>query len=106
MALSLKRTPKFAPRRPRTRVAIDTVLLLPDDRELPIEVMNISPAGFMGETMRELDANMSLGIEIPRYGIVRAKICWSEAGKIGAHFDAPLPVDWADPDAPVPGSED
>jgi len=71
-----------------------TVLLLPDDRELPVRLRNISSAGFMGESIRDLRAGMSLGIEIPAYGIVRATVRWSEDGKLGAYFEVPLELDW------------
>lgn len=96
MSLSLKREPKFDARRPRTAVLMPTVLWLPDDRELPVRLRNISSAGFMGETPGSLASGMSLGVEIPAYGIVRATIRWSEDGKLGAYFDTPLELDWID----------
>lgn len=96
MSLSLKRLPKFDSRRPRTAVLMPTVLWLPDDREMPVRLRNISSAGFMGESPGDLQSGMSLGVEIPAYGIVRATIRWSEDGKLGAYFDTPLELDWID----------
>ena len=101
MGLSLKREPKFPPRRPRTAVQIRTVLLTPDDREVPISIKNISAAGFMGEALLNIDPETSLGVSIPDYGIVRARIRWNEDNKLGAYFEHPLDLDWADPDAPA-----
>ena len=103
MGLNLKRAPKFPPRRPRTAVQIRTVLLTPDDREVPISIKNISQAGFMGESVLDLDPETSFGVSIPDYGIVRARIRWNEDNKVGAYFENPLPVEWADPD--LPGAE-
>lgn len=94
MALALKRPPKFDARRPRTAVWMPTVLLLPDNRELPVRLRNISSAGFMGESVRDLRSGMSLGVEIPAYGIVRATVRWSAEGRLGATFDMPLELDW------------
>lgn len=96
MALSLKRPPKFDARRPRTAVWMPTVLLLPDGRELPVRLRNISSAGFMGESVRDLRSGLSIGVEIPAYGIVRATVRWSAEGKLGAHFEVPLALDWID----------
>lgn len=105
MSLSLNRVPKFDARSPRTAVWMPTVLLLPDDRELPVEVRNVSSEGFMGRALHDLRSGTSLGLEIPNFGIVRATIRWSDDGKLGAFFEAPLDLDWFDlttARAPVP----
>src|SRR3712207_6832501 len=100
MGLSLKREPKFPPRRPRTAVQIQSVLLMPDDSELPVAIKNISSRGFMGVTRLDLAPGTSFGIDIPGYGIVRAHVRWTEQNKWGAHFDRPLDLEWVEPDAP------
>ena len=90
MVLSLKRKPRFEPRKPRMATFIDTVALLPDDREIPVQMRNISSEGFMGVTVEELPTDTSFGISIPARGIVRAQVRWSDDVTFGARFDLPL----------------
>jgi hypothetical protein len=91
MKLHLKRDVRFAPRKPRIATAIDSTLLLPDDREVDIQIRNISPAGFMAQTDAELTVDTQMGVSIPGGGIRRAQVRWSEDGMLGAEFDQPLP---------------
>jgi len=93
MSLSLKRTARFPPRKPRKAVRIESSLLLPDDREVEIHVRNISAEGFMGECGCELEPETTLGLSIPDYGIVRATVRWSGDGTLGARFATPLNVE-------------
>lgn len=93
MALSLKRPARFAPREPRAAVAIESSLLLPDDREAQVCIRNISTEGFMGETLVELQPETWFGIVLPRLGIVRAKVRWYDSGAFGAQFGKALDVE-------------
>lgn len=90
MGLSLKILGRFSPRAPRAALVIDTWMLLPDDRLVQVLIKNISPAGFMGETSSHLEPGMAFGIVIPRQGIFRGSIRWSDAGEIGGKFDRPV----------------
>ena len=93
MGLSLKRVVRFAPREPRAAVAVDSLLLLPDDRTVPVTIRNISADGFMGEVMTDLQLGTWFGVAIPCCGIVRARVRWSEPGAIGAQFGRSLDVE-------------
>ncbi|MDQ4086764.1 MAG: PilZ domain-containing protein [Pseudomonadota bacterium] len=90
MKLSLKREPRYSPRKPRSATFIATVILLPDDREIGVEVKNISTDGFMAHTGEELLPETRFGISIPGRGIVRAEIRWADGTAFGARFDRPL----------------
>lgn len=93
MSLSLKRTPRYPPREPRRAISIPSSLLLPDDREVPIIVRNISAEGFMGECGARLEPETSLGLMIPGYGIFHATIRWTEDRALGAEFSRPLDLE-------------
>ena len=90
MGLSLKILGRFAPREPRGALVIDTCMLLPDAQLVQVLIKNISPGGFMGETSSLLQAGMPFGIVIPRQGILRGSIRWSDAGEFGGKFDRPM----------------
>jgi hypothetical protein len=90
MALSLKREARFAPREPRAAVAIESWLILPDDRVSAITIRNLSTSGFMGEADVEIQSGTWLGVVVPGCGIARALIRWSEEGEIGGQFRRPL----------------
>ncbi|HEY0414099.1 MAG TPA: PilZ domain-containing protein [Allosphingosinicella sp.] len=96
MALSVKREPRFKARRPRAATFITTAVLLPDDREIRVDVRNISPEGFMAVTnVDDLAIGTQFGISIPGRGIVRAEVRWSDGGAFGARFSAPLELQTA-----------
>lgn len=90
MGLSLKRPARFAPREPRAAIAVDSLLLLPDDQVVTITIRNISSSGFMAYSVADLQPGTGFGVAIPGCGIVRASVRWNEAGVIGAQFDNPL----------------
>ena len=91
-SLSLKRPPRFRPRKPRIATSITTAVLLPDDREVTVAIRNISSDGFMAFTEEALVEGTRFGIEIPGRGIVRAETRWFEAGSFGARFETPLEI--------------
>jgi len=90
MAMSLKRRPKFPPRPPRFATAIASSLLLPDDREVPARIKNLSENGVMVDVDTELPDDVDFGISIPGHGIFRAQVRWKHDGWIGARFHHPL----------------
>lgn len=89
-SLSLKRPPRYGPRKPRMAAFITTAILLPDDREIHVSVRNISPDGFMAVSTQALAEGTCFGIEMPGRGIVRAEVRWTEGGAFGARFVLPL----------------
>ncbi|MEA3003626.1 MAG: hypothetical protein QOH81_2414 [Sphingomonadales bacterium] len=92
MKLSVSREPRFQPRKPRLATFVNSAALLPDDREVPIVIRNVSPDGFMGVTEHELAEETWFGVVIPGRGIVRAQIRWFDGGLFGARFERPLDV--------------
>ena len=93
LGLSLKRPPRFLPRTPRYAVEVGACLLLGDDRVISITIKNLSPHGFMAVCPLELHRQTWLGVDLPGYGIARARVRWSEAGEIGCQFRRPIAVD-------------
>jgi hypothetical protein len=93
MKLSLKVPARFAPRKPRAAVAIEAVLLLPDDRVVTIAIRNISADGFMCETPEPIPVDAAIGVALPGCGIVPARVRWCGEGEIGAQFRRPLDLD-------------
>jgi hypothetical protein len=96
MKLSLNREPRFRPRTPRLATFVHTAALLPDDREIAIEIRNVSPDGFMAVAERDLAENSWFGVAIPGRGIVRAQVRWFDGGMFGARFERPLDVKLVD----------
>ncbi|MDB5691150.1 MAG: hypothetical protein JWO81_213 [Alphaproteobacteria bacterium] len=96
MKLSLTREPRFQPRKPRLATFVNSAALLPDDREVPIVIRNVSPEGFMALTEYDLAENTWFGVVIPGRGIVRAQIRWFDGGLFGARFEKPLDVKLVD----------
>lgn len=90
LGLSLKRPPRFLPRSPRYAVEIGACLMLADDRVIPVTIRNLSPHGFMARCPVELARQTWLGVELPGYGIARARVRWSEDGEIGCQFRRPI----------------
>jgi hypothetical protein len=90
LRLNLNREPRFKPRKPRLAAFITTAILLPDDREVRVDVRNISADGFMALADAELAPGCRFGIDIPGRGIVRGEVRWSDGDAFGARFDKPL----------------
>ena len=93
MSLSLKRKPRYRPRLPRFATSVTTAILLPDDREIPIAIRNMSTGGFMAVTDAHVQVEMWLGVELPGRGIRRAQIRWFQDGMLGARFEVPLTLE-------------
>jgi hypothetical protein len=92
MPLSLKAKPRFLPRDPRIAARLPSMLLLPDDREIQVHIRNLSPGGFMAESSVPMAQGTWFGIEISGRGIIRARVCWTDADAFGASFQSPLQV--------------
>jgi len=92
MPLGLKAKPRFLPRDPRIASRLPTMLLMPDDREIHVHIRNMSPGGFMATSSAPISEGTSFGIEIPGRGIVRAKVCWTDAEAFGASFHTILNI--------------
>jgi hypothetical protein len=90
MKLDLKRKPQFAARRPRKATFITTAILLPDDREVFVDIRNISPSGFMALSDSPLSEGTRFGVAVPGRGIIRAEVRWAMDDMFGAQFDHPL----------------
>ena len=93
MPLSLKRQSRYAPRGPRMAVDLGTSLVLADDRVIPVTIHNLSATGFMAKCGRSLPANTWLGVELPGFGIVRARVRWNEEGEIGCQLRKAIELD-------------
>ena len=87
MALSLKRTPRFPPREPRQLVRLKAYMLLPDDREVPIVITNLSHCGFMARALVTPEEGTRLGVSLPGTGILRAQVRWVDNNRFGALFE-------------------
>jgi hypothetical protein len=96
MKLTLKRPPRFKPRTPRIAAFFSTAVLLPDDREIRVEIRNVSSEGFMARTSESVPEGTRFGVEMPGRGIVRAQVRWCEGDGFGARFDTPLELQQVD----------
>ena len=96
MQLDLKRIARFAPRRPRRSVAVDTTVLLPDDREVAVRLTNVSAGGFSAVSEAHILPGTTLGIGVPSFGIRRAEVRWATEKEFGGRFLSCLPVNVVD----------
>lgn len=92
MQLDLKRVARFAPRAPRRAVAVDTTVLLPDDREVAVRLTNVSASGFSATSETDILPDTTLGIGVPGFGIKRAEVRWATANEFGGCFVSRLPA--------------
>ena len=76
----------------RCHVLIVTQLRV-DGANHPFEVLNISTAGFMGNSPLPLMMGATVEIELAGLGFVDAHIRWALAGQVGVQFVAPLTLD-------------
>ncbi len=91
MKLQLNIAPRFPPREPRNATNVSTRLFLPDGRELRIVIKNITPRGFMAVAQSPIGEPCEMGVELPAFGIVRARVRWIEGTNFGASFIGELP---------------
>ncbi len=82
----------FPPREQRKAANAAACLFLPDGRELPVVIKNITPRGFMAAAQIPIDAACEFVVEIANFGIVRAKIRWIDGCDFGAAFLDYLPL--------------
>ena len=76
----------------RCHVLIVTQLRV-DGAAYPFEVLNISTAGFMGNSPLPLMMGTIVEIELAGMGFVDAHIRWALAGQVGVQFVTPLTLD-------------
>jgi hypothetical protein len=93
VGLSLKRAPRFQPRRPRYAANLSADLLLPDGREVVLRIRNLSDEGFMGEAAAGIEPDTWLGVSFPGFGILRAQVRWADGHYIGGWFAHRLDLD-------------
>lgn len=86
MGLALKRPPRFQPRTPRFAAHLSADLLLPDGREVVVQIKNLSDEGFMGEAAADIGPDTWLGISFRGFAIMRAQVRWSDGTNIGGRF--------------------
>lgn len=91
MRLQLNIAPRFPPRELSDATNVPTGLLLPDRRELRIVIKNITPQGFMAFARNLIGEPCEMGVEFPAFGIVCARVRWTEGTNFGASFVGKLP---------------
>ncbi len=92
MTLSLKREARYPPRKPRTSLRLRASLFLPDGREMPILIRNISDEGLMGEVPEQLEEGTRVGLSILGFGIVSCQVRWSGGNLVGVQMDKIIPM--------------
>lgn len=93
MPLALKRPPRFLPRGPRAATEIHTRLLLADDRTAEVTLRNLSERGFMGECACPVPEGDWVGVDLPGFGIVPARVRWRAGAEIGCRFRRSIALD-------------
>lgn len=90
MPLQLSRPARFPARAPRQATNTLSCVLLADHREIPVIIKNFTERGFMAIARDPIGAEFELGISIPDYGIVRAKVRWIDGAHFGGSFNENL----------------
>jgi len=55
-----------------------------------VRVRNLSAGGLMAEFQQGLEQDTEVACELRGVGVVRGKVAWSAAGRIGIAFDRPI----------------
>lgn len=90
MPLQLSRSARFLARAPRQATDTLSCVLLADHREIPVIIKNFTAQGFMAIARDPIETESELGISIPDYGIVRAKVRWIDGAHFGGSFNQNL----------------
>lgn len=83
----------------RLAVEIDAKLRELGTTGTEARVVNISETGFMAETDVDFDVGARVWLMLPGRERANAVIRWTAAGKIGAEFAEPMPLDSLPPQA-------
>lgn len=79
-------------RHKRQDVAIPSRLLYRAMESCEIEIENISFSGFRALCDLDLPPGSFVSVDLPNFGLVRARIAWSAGGKIGVAFTRVMDV--------------
>lgn len=74
----------------RTDITIYTYVRLPDDKQVPIEIVNASSGGVMARCSSLIAEGTKVRVELPNMGWIAAKVVWSFGEQHGLSFDAPI----------------
>lgn len=78
------------PRSPRVQTSIAAVLVDADGGEMPVEVIDLSSAGFRLRVREPLVAGERFQLRVSRYGDFSAQIQWVRDGEAGGRFLEPV----------------
>ena len=74
--------------------ARDSLFLMADLRvgntATAVRVRNLSAGGMMAEFQQGLEQDTEVSCDLRGVGVVRGKVAWSAAGRIGIAFDRPI----------------
>jgi hypothetical protein len=73
-------------RSPRVRTSITAVLVDSDGGEMPVEVADLSSAGFRLHAEEALVVGEKIRLRVPRYGDFPAQIKWVKGHEAGGLF--------------------
>ena len=76
----------------RQRLAIETTVRHGPFEQSTIRVEDLSFTGFAGSCPASLKPGSFVSLALPEIGLVRAKIVWVRAGRIGGRFLKPVDV--------------
>jgi hypothetical protein len=93
LSLLLKIAARFDPREPRTAVNIASTIVAPDNRVIPVQIINLSRMGFTARVSVALKPDIWVGIELPGHGIMPTRIRWFDDGLAGGKFRKPINLD-------------
>jgi PilZ domain len=79
-------------RHKRKDVMIPSRLLCRAMESCDIEIENISFSGFRARCAPDLEAGSFVSVDLPNVGMVRGRVAWCAAGKIGVAFNRVIDV--------------
>ena len=77
----------------RYQVAIDTTMRQLGEANHPIRIVDISWRGFSGESDHDFETPSVVAVDLPGIGEVKARVIWTDPGRVGAEFLALLTQD-------------
>jgi hypothetical protein len=82
----------------RQSLAIETTVRHGPFEQSTIRVEDLSFTGFAGSCLAPLRPGSFISLALPEIGLVRAKVVWTRAGKVGGKFLKPVDVRRCFPD--------
>ena len=76
----------------RHSLAIETTVRHGPFEQSAIRIEDLSFTGFAGSCPAHLKPGSFVSLALPEIGLVRAKVVWSRAGKVGGRFLKPVDV--------------